>query len=161
MQTFDASSLIYAWDNYPLEVFPPLWRWMSDQIADEKFTIPQVAFEEVVAKTPECGNYVRDAGIKRLPVTPEIIQMAMQIKQLLGIANDDYRPKGVGENDILIIATAAVEKIELVSNEAQQAIPPDVDANRKIPSVCAMVDVGVRCISFIEMIRTSGQVFGR
>ena len=32
MQTFDASSMIYAWDNYPIEQFPPLWDWMGVQV---------------------------------------------------------------------------------------------------------------------------------
>ncbi len=72
MQTFDASSLIYAWDNYPREQFPPLWRWMEKRIAAEKFTVPLVAFEEVEGKSPECGKWLRDAEITRLPMTAEM-----------------------------------------------------------------------------------------
>ena len=161
LRIFDASSLIYAWDNYPPEHFPPLWRWIAQQIGEGDFAVPQVAYEEIAAKTPECRDWLRDVGVRRLPPTAEILQRALDIKRLLAIVDDAYNPKGVGENDILIIATAAVEGAELVSNEARQTRDPDVPAKRKIPSVCAMPEVRVRCVNFIELIRASGEVFGR
>ena len=160
LQTFDASSLIHAWDNYPLEQFPPMWRWIAQQIEAKNFTIPQVAFEEVAAKTPELGDWLRSIEIERLPVTAEILQRAFDIKDSLGVIDDAYHPKGVGENDILIVATAAAEKLDLVSNEARQSRVPDIPAKRKIPSVCTMPDVNVRCISFVKLLRGSGEVFG-
>ncbi len=43
MYTFDASSVIHAWDNYPIEQFPPLWDWFYSQINDEQFSIPEIA----------------------------------------------------------------------------------------------------------------------
>ena len=159
METFDASSLIYAWDNYPREQFPPLWRWMENQIAAEEFTVPSVAFEEVEGKSPECGKWLRNAEITRLPMTAEILEEALRIKGLLGIVDDAYKA-GVGENDLLIIATASVEKVELVSNEARQTPPSATPTKRKIPAVCAMSEVGVRCINFIDLIKSSGEVFG-
>jgi len=160
LQTFDASSLIYAWDNYPPEQFPPLWRWMEKRIAAEEFTVPVVAFEEVKSKSPECGGWLRDAKITRLPMTAEVLDEALRIKRLLGIVNDAYNQKGVGENDLLIIATASFKSIDLVSNEARQIRLPDTPAKRKIPAVCAMSEVGIRCINFIDLIKSSGEVFG-
>lgn len=46
MLIFDASSIIYAWDNYPKHQFPPLWKWMARQIEQEKIAMPEVAFGE-------------------------------------------------------------------------------------------------------------------
>ena len=160
MPTFDASSLIYAWDNYPREQFPPLWRWIADQVATEEFTVPLVAFEEVEHMLPECREWLRDAEIARLPMTAAILEESLRIKNLLGIVDDAYHPKGVGENDLFIIATARVERVALVSNEARQSNVPTALARWKIPAVCAKPDVNVRCINFLDLIKSSGEVFG-
>lgn len=53
MQVFDASSMIYAWDNYPVRQFPGLWQWIASQIKVEALVMPSVAFDEVAHKTPE------------------------------------------------------------------------------------------------------------
>lgn len=159
MPTFDASSLIYAWDNYPPELFPPLWDWFSEQVASGEFTTPQVAFDEVKAGTPECTTWLTDAGITLLPMTSDVINEAMRIKTLLGIEDDDYHPKGVGENDLLIIAAAKIEGAELISNEAPQLKAPDIARKYKIPAVCRMPEVAVQCRNLLKLLQASGTVF--
>lgn len=42
MQVFDASSMLYAWDNYPVRQFPGLWNWLATQIEENAFVIPSV-----------------------------------------------------------------------------------------------------------------------
>jgi len=160
LQAFDASSIIYAWDNYPLENFPPLWQWIADQAAQGDFVISKVAFEEVKGKAPDCAEWLRKQNIEQIEMTNEILQEAMRIKGLLGISGDNYHPKGVGENDILIIATAKVHGHEIISNEAPQRNPPKSLAKRKIPAVCDLNGVGVRCINFLTLIKRSKKVFG-
>ena len=59
MQVFDASSMIYAWDNYPVHQFPGLWDWMASQIKGKQLVMPSVAFEEVEHKAPDCGEWLR------------------------------------------------------------------------------------------------------
>lgn len=159
MQVFDASSTIYAWDNYPLQQFPGLWEWMADQISSHKLVISSVAFDEVLHKTPDCGEWLKEQSVKRLGVNNVILKDALRIKGLLGIADDQYHPKGVGENDIFIIATARAHQAELVSDERRQTGLPQATSKRKIPAVCAMTEVDVPCINFIDFIRRSGQVF--
>lgn len=159
MRVFDASSVIYAWDNYPIDQFPPLWDWMASQIEAKELIMPSVAFDEVNHKTPDCGVWLKDNNLEQLAINNAILQDAKRIKGLLGIVDDNYHPKGVGENDILIIATARQHGAELVSDEERQTNLPQVSSKRKIPAVCVMQTVSVSCINFIEYIKASGAVF--
>lgn len=101
---------------------------------------------------------MKDCDLDVLEITNAILQDAMRIKGLLGIIGDKYHPKGMDENDLLIIATANVRDAELVSDESKQKLP-DLPAKRKIPTVCSMEEVNVPCINFIEYIKESGAVF--
>lgn len=139
MRVFDASSMIYAWDNYPIGQFPGLWEWMAGQIGSKQLLMPSVAFEEVGHKVPECSEWLKDNDLELLPVTGAILQGAMEIKAALGIGGDNYHAKGVDENDLLIIATARSKGAELVSDEAKQPGPIQIPSKRKIPAVCAML----------------------
>lgn len=160
MQVFDASSMIHAWDNYPIEQFPGLWEWMATEIETQNLVIPSVAFDEISHKVPECCTWLRANNIQRLEVTNAILQDAMRIKGLIGVVDDRYHSKGVDENDLLIIATARAQRFELVSDEAKQpTLPRNEPTKRKIPAVCALNDVSVPCINFIEYIKHSQVVF--
>ena len=159
MPVFDASSMIYAWDNYPILQFPGLWEWMSAQIKANEIAMPSVAFEEVENKTPECADWLKDNDIERIEINNAILTEAMRIKKLVGVVDDKYHPKGVGENDLLIIATARAYKAELVSDEERQAIHPKEPTKRKIPAVCSLKDVTVPCTNFLEFIKHSGEIF--
>lgn len=158
MQVFDASSIIYAWDNYPIDQFPGLWEWIANQVESQRLVMPSVAFEEVKGKTFNCAEWLKKYNIRLLEIDNTIVQEALHIKKLLGIVGDDYHPKGVGENDLFIIATAKVYGVDLVSNEGRQQLP-NIPAKRKIPTVCSMQEVAVHCINFIEYIKGSGVIF--
>ena len=160
MPVFDASSMIYAWDNYPISQFPGLWEWMAIQIKEKRLAMPEVAFDEVDSKTPECADWLRDNDIEQIEINNAVLQEAMRIKKLVGIVDDNYHPKGVGENDLLIIATARAYKAELISDEERQTIHPKEPTKRKIPAVCSLKDVAVPCINFLEFIKRSSVVFG-
>ena len=133
MRVFDASSMIYAWDNYPIGQFPGLWEWLAIQIEAKELVIPSVAFEEVQNKEPDCGQWLKDNNLEQLPINNAILQDAKRIKGLLGIVGDSYHAKGVGENDILIIATARLHGAELVSDEERQNYLPKIPSKRKSP----------------------------
>lgn len=159
MQVFDASSMIYAWDNYPAGQFPGLWEWMASQIEAKQLVMSSVAFEEVGHKTPDCREWLKENNLEQLAISNAILQDAKRIKGLLGIVADNYHSKGVGENDILIIATARAHGAGLVSDEEKQRTLPQVLSKRKIPAVCDMHGVSVPCINFIEYIKHSEAVF--
>ena len=88
-----------------------------------------------------------------------MLQEANSIKRLLGIEEDNYHSKGVGENDLFIIVAAKIEGAQLVSDEGRQFKLPDNMAKYKIPAVCDLAEVDVPCIQFIDLIKNSGAIF--
>ena len=160
MQAFDASSIIYGWDNYPNQQFPKLWNWMATQIQAKLIVMSSVAAIEVQGKTPDCGSWLKDNNLEQWPVGNNELQEALRIKGLLGIVGDQYHVNGVGENDIIIISSCRLRSVSLVSDERRQKDAPSISAKRKIPSVCGMATVGVDCINFLDFIKGSGEIFG-
>jgi len=159
MHVLDASSIIHAWDNYPIEQFPGLWGWLKKETQSQQLAIPTVALEEVGHKYPECAQWLKDQAIKRLLMERDVILAALQIKQLLGIAGDKYNPKGVDENDIFIVVSAQFYGGVLITNESRQFGKQSDLTKRKIPAVCQMSGVNVEQLNFIEYIQQSKQVF--
>ena len=159
MKVFDASSMIHAWDNYPIRQFPGLWEWVATQVEERRLLMPSVAFEEVANKTPDCVEWLKGKDLERIEISNAVMQNTMYIKGLLGILGDNYHAKGVGENDLFIIATAKVRSVELVSDEGRQKDLPKELSKYKIPAVCNMTEVSVPCINFIEYLKRSDEVF--
>ncbi|MNO70549.1 hypothetical protein D3C76_614370 [compost metagenome] len=158
MWAFDASSMIYAWDNYPEKHFPRLWEWIGIQIASGIITMPLVAFEETSSKSPDCGKWLKDANLSILHPTTSILKCAAKLKSLLGIEGDRYGV-GVGENDLIIIATAEINGLPLVSNEAVQMSLPKALSKYKIPAVCSLKIPPTTVIDFLAYIKQSGAKF--
>ncbi len=154
MYSFDASSMIHAWDNYPPANphFESLWEWIADNINNRQFSISKKAFEEVNHKIPECGKWLKDNHIEMIPLTPIGLSIAQEIKTHLGIVEEQYT-KGVGENDLFIIAMAKETSTILVSEESRQNKLPALKSNYKIPAVCNMQEVQVECINFLELLK--------
>lgn len=52
LYSFDASAMIYLWDNYPIQNpnFDSMWQWFFGQVAQENFVISDVAIKEVKQK---------------------------------------------------------------------------------------------------------------
>lgn len=158
MQAFDTSSILYAWDNYPIGQFPPLWDWMGEQFEVGEFVLSDVAMKETKKKDPDCAQWLKDHSAQSFPTTNKDLQIALIIKSLLGIRNDKYG-SGVGENDILIISSAKVHGHLLITNEAVQNHLPKKLTKYKIPAVCAMPTVAVPCMNFLELMKRSNEVF--
>lgn len=160
MRDVDASSIVYGWDNYPITQFPALWDWVAEQITEQQLSISRIAYDEVVIVSPECADWLRQNNILRKDVTNEVITTAMEIKDQLGIQNDNFHPNGVSENDLFIIATAKVSGVQLISDENKQTTLPPTLPRYKIPAVCALQSVAVPCINFVEYIKQSNRRFG-
>ncbi|TXK93773.1 DNA-binding protein [Methylococcaceae bacterium CS1] len=154
MYSFDASSMIHAWDNYPPENkhFDSLWEWFSNKMQSKEFVISKKAFEEVRHKIPECGTWLKDNNIKIYDLTSESLLIASDIKELLGIIEEKYT-RGVGENDLFIIAIAQELGTTLVTEEGRQGVLPALKSNYKIPAVCNMESVGVANCNFLNLLK--------
>lgn len=154
MYSFDASSMIHAWDNYPHENphFDSLWQWFSEQIDNKNFGISAKALDEVNHKIPECGDWLKRKNIEVYPLTATGLATAQGIKTFLGIIEEQYT-KGVGENDLLIISIAKENGTTLVSEESRQNNLPALKSNYKIPAVCDMTVVNVECVSFLDLLK--------
>lgn len=159
MHTLDASSILHAWDNYPLTQFPGLWDWLAAEIQAQRLSIATVALEEVGHKSPDCATWLKGQNIRRLLMSNAVVQAAKQIKNEVGIQNDQYHPKGVDENDILIIAASQCHGATLVTNEARQSSSLKEPTRRKIPAVCDLPGVAVTHKNFLDYFRASQQVF--
>lgn len=158
MYLVDASSIIHAWDNYPIQQFPGFWSWIQGQIESKELGFPKKAYDEVRGKTPECFLWIRELDPHVEQVTSVVLLEAARIKTLLNILDDNYHSKGVGENDIIIIATAKVYGYPLISNEGVQGLV-QVPSKRKIPAVCRMEEVDVECVNILAYIKSNGGVF--
>jgi hypothetical protein len=160
LQVFDASAIVYAWDNYPIEHFPALWEWLAVEIKSDQLQMSQVALEEVGHVSPDCRAWLGACQITNVSVSVSILHEANRMKGLIGVSGDDFHADGVDENDLLIIATAKVKGVGLVSDE-KQPTPPQNKKKYKIPSVFRLDSVTVECIPFLEYLKRSGAVFTR
>lgn len=158
MSVIDASSVVHAWDNYPIDNFPKFWNWIDSKFSSGGILIPSVALEEVGHVSPDCWNWLKDQGVDKVDVSSSIARHAQNIKVILGIANDEYS-SGVDENDIIVIATAKALGKSLVSNEAKQPSLPANMKKYKIPAVCLIKPVGINCVNIADYIKQSKQVF--
>ncbi len=156
---FDASAIIHAWDNYPISNFPPFWNWIEVEIQHDNFAICEIAFDEVKNKSPECAEWIKNKGIRKISLSETILVRATEFKGLLGILSENYHSGGVGENDLLIISTAQIESALLLTEESRQNILPNQKRKYKIPAVCGLDEVGVICKDIREVIGESGVVF--
>lgn len=151
--------MIHAWDTYPFVQFPGLWNWMAEQVTRGLIQMSEVAVEEVGHKVPECAAWLKQVELRKLPVTEAILLEAMRFKALLEIEEDHYG-SGVGENDLIIIATAKVNGCGLVTNEAFQPSVNKKKRNWKIPAVCNLDTVRVKWISYLDYLKRTNVIFG-
>ena len=159
MPVFDASSMISAWDNYPLELFPGLWKWLGHRVATREIRLPRPALDEVGHKAEDCVEWLDTQKHSVINMNNEIVGHAFRFKGLLKIENDAFDPDGVDENDLLIIASALVHKQDLVSDEAEQFTRPKNLRKFKIPAVCKLGQINVTQYSFLSYIKRAGVPF--
>lgn len=156
---FDASGIIHAWDEYPIQNFPGFWEWIETRVRNGEFRICEEALREVEHKYPQCADWLKERDIQRIPLDDDILQLANLIKEYLDIEEEDYGT-GVDENDLYVIAAAKLASEVLLTTEARQTHLPTKKKNYKIPAVCELEDVQVAHQNVRELIVASNEIFG-
>jgi len=131
---------------------------MSSWVSNGDITMSIVAYDEVCKVSKECGDWLNLNGLQSTTPTASVLQRSVKIKSHLGIYDEKYG-SGVGENDIIIIASAKENSETLVSDEKPQPILPSAKSSYKIPAVCLLSIVNIRCINFLTFIKESSEVF--
>ena len=128
---------------------------MEKQIKAGEFLIPEIVKGE--AKDKDVLDWFLGNKLPTIAISDKILNVAQSIKDGLGIENDDYSPKGVNENDVIIIATAKVYGCALVTEEGEQQQLPTMK-NYKMPAVCHKNNIQVG--NFLARLIESGEIFG-
>ena len=158
----DASAFIAAWNvSHPIDVFPSLWSQLANRRDDMVLIEP--IFDEIdpisqqdkskteKEKTDKYPLHMWiNSQFKSIPVD-FIEDRALELERKYQIKNSS---KGVGKNDLKLIAYAKLYRKTVVTEEGKQHGKPKEKYNSKIPLVCK--EQGVECINFVEMLKCLG-----
>jgi Domain of unknown function (DUF4411) len=153
----DTSALIDGWrDFYPPDVFPALWQDIEELIEAGVL----ISCEEVKTELA-IGDSLDDWASNRpnmfLPLDADT-----QLALASILSHPEHRklvkPQATKTDaDPFVIATAQVKNCTVVSNEKLRSSPSPT--KNWIPNVCR--DLGIRHLSFLELIRERGWIYKR
>jgi len=166
LYSFDASSIVDLWVNYPINNphFKSVWEWFERHVNDHDFVISDVALNEVkqeilyenlIKDIPESKLFIEILkNISTIQKSSSDLITVGSIKKIINIEEDNYHSKGVGENDLLIISIAKRSNTILVTNEGRQSDIQNikVKGKYKIPVVCNLKEVKVSNINLTELL---------
>ncbi|EHU2433873.1 TPA: DUF4411 family protein [Acinetobacter baumannii] len=157
----DASTLIDIWFRFPkeLKVFNSLWEQIESLVISKSILVTRRNFEEVKHKSEEAYNFFNSLDIEVITPNQEILITTVAIQQELGITDAEIKNNlrdGVDEGDLICIATAKCKGMILVTEEKRQPVYPGNKgpnpSKYKIPKVCEMPSVNVKCINFLDFL---------
>ncbi len=150
--SLDTSAIVQAWrTHYPPEVFPSVWQRLEELIDSGELRASEEVLYELERKDDEVLAWVREREDLIIDID-EQIQIAVQAilaehRRLL-----DTRKSRSGA-DPFVIALAQIHGAAVVTYER----PTNSLTRPHIPDVCRAL--GVRCMTFLELLREQGWVF--
>ena len=72
MRVIDASSIVLAWDIYPIDQFSKFWLWVESNLKAETLLMGQPNFDEVGHVSPDCHSWLA-SNLTVLPVDNEVM----------------------------------------------------------------------------------------
>ena len=141
----DTSGWLDGWQrHYPRDVFPSLWAKLEELIAKGEIIASEEVYWELQRKSDDLHDWIKDRKQMLVPLEEAIQYRATELLAEFPRLVDTLR--GRSKADPFVIATALERDAVVVTGES----PGNLDKPR-IPIVCQVK--GIRCISFLEMIR--------
>ena len=142
----DTSGWLDGWQrNYPPDVFPTLWTKVEEVVAGGEVFSSEEVYVELQKKDDEIHDWIQARKEMLVPLTEEIQTLASHLLLEFPRLVDTLRNRS--KADPFVIATAIDRKATVVTGE-----PVTGNMNKpRIPDVCNVK--GVRCITFLQMIR--------
>jgi hypothetical protein len=149
----DTSALMDAWVRwYPKELFPTLWDKVDALVQDGRLISSEEVLHELERKE---GDTLHKWAVERsgifLPLDSRVQAGATRVMASHPRLVDGRTGKSFA--DPWVIATAQAGNCAVITGER----PTGKLDRPKIPDVCR--DLGIRCISFVELIRQEGWRF--
>lgn len=137
---------------YPPDVFPSLWERIESLIAEGSIISSEEVYTEIQKKDDGVYHWIKERKSDLLtPISETIQQLVIEILDDHPRLVDDSKNRSIA--DPFVIATAIETHCLVVTGER----PSGNLEKPRIPDVCKTL--GVRCISFLEMIRRVGVKF--
>jgi len=142
----DASVLIRLSDDYPPDVFAPLWRKLESLVGNGYAHAPREVLKELQIVDDDVSKWAKqNRHIFRSVSHQQIEELKKVLKTFPNFC--DFR-KEVADADPFLVAHALCEGCVIVTDEK----PSDPAAKIiKIPNVCQFYNI--KCISLIELFR--------
>lgn len=148
----DTSGWLDGWErHYPPDVFPSLWLRLDELIGAGEIISSEEVYVELQKKADELHDWVKDRKQMLIPLTEEIQRRAASLLGEYPRLVDTLR--GRSKADPFVIATAMELDAVIVTGEI---LTGKMDKPR-IPDICQVK--GVRCITFLQLIRELGLRF--
>jgi hypothetical protein len=142
----DTSGWLDGWQRYyPNDVFPTLWSRISERVAAGDIVTSEEVYGELSRKSDELHDWVKDRKQMLVPTDEAVQYRVIELLAVYPRLVDTLKNRSAA--DPFVVATAELCGAVVVTGEV---LTGKMDKPR-IPDVCRAR--GIRCITFLEMIR--------
>lgn len=148
----DTSGWLDGWQRYyPRDVFPSLWGRVEGIVNAGEIIVSDEVYRELERKSDDLHDWIKARKQMLVPLDEPIQLRAAQLLAEFPRLVDTQR--GRSKADPFVIATALEKDAVVVTGEV---VTGNLEKPR-IPDVCQVK--GLRCITFLQMIRELGLTF--
>jgi len=147
----DTSGWLDGWRRYyPRDVFPSLWQNIEEHVTGSDIIASEEVYVEVQKKDDDLHEWMQQRKFMLIPANESIQRRVAKVLASYPRLVDTL--KGRSQADPFVIATAVeTESIVVTGESVGTATKP------RIPFVCQQL--GIRCITFLDMIRELKMIY--